>query len=144
MWDEFNEWEKDEKERNKIKEIYDKTYKNLEEIIEIEEILQETLEKKIFDEVISFIEKIKNKENFPLARKLNMIERFLTEFPYEIDIWRTYLDYVNKEIKTPMQLHKYYKRACKCCPKEIDFCRKFLRNLTKTNVECEEFEGEIF
>lgn len=123
-----------------MKEIYEKTYKGLEEIIEIEDKLQETIEKKSFDEVITFIELVKTKE-IPLMRKLNIVERILSEFLFEVDIWRKYLEFVDKEITIPSQLYKYYKRACKCCPKEIDLSRKYLRILIKNNVEFQEFEG---
>ena len=112
-WETYSKWEKDTLELSKMQEIHDKTYKSLEEIIEIEDNLQEALESKTLDKINEFIKVIKEKTTINSAKKLNFVERILTEYPYEVEIWRSYLECVNLEIKTPGQLCKYYKRACK-------------------------------
>ena len=124
-----------------MKEIYTKTYQSLEEIIEIEDKLQDALESKTIEKINEFIELVKGKESMTSNKKLNFIERILNEYPYEVDLWRSYLECVNNEVKINSQLCKYYKRACKCCIEEIDIARKYLRNLNKVSTEVKDFEG---
>ena len=140
-WENYAKWEKDQNELAKMKEFYTKTYKILEEIVEIEDKFNEALEANSLDKLNAFIALVKEKTALSFVKKLNYIERILAEYPSEVELWRTYLDYVNLEIKTPGQLYKYYKRACKCCIEEIDLCRKYLRILSKNSLEPSEFEG---
>ena len=140
-WEQYSQWEKDANEQVKMKEIYTKTYQSLEEIIEIEDKLQDALESKTIEKINEFIEMVKGKNSMTSNKKLNFIERILNEYPYEVDLWRSYLECVNNEVKIPSQLCKYYKRACKCCIEEIDIARKYLRNLNKVSKEVIDFEG---
>ena len=140
-WEGYSQWEKDPNELIKMKEIYSKTYKYLEEIIEIEDKLQEALDHKTIEKITEFIEMIKTKNSLTSMKKLNFIERILNEYPYEVDIWRSYLECVDSEVKVPSQLCKYYKRACKCCIEEIDLARKYLRILNQVSTEPSDFEG---
>jgi len=140
-WENYAKWEKDQNELSKMKEIRTKTYKILEEIVEIEDKFQEALEANSLEKINEFIALVKENTALSFVKKLNYIERILAEYPSEVELWRTYLNYLNLEIKTPGQLYKYYRRACKCCIEEIDLCRKYLRILSKISVEPQEFEG---
>lgn len=113
----------------------------MEEIIEVEDKMQIAMENNTFEKIKEFIEMIKLSKNLTSMKKLNFLERILMEYPYEVDIWRSYLDCVDNEVKIPSQLCKYYRRACKCCIGEIDLTRKYLRLLSKISVDPIEFEG---
>ena len=71
----------------------------------------------------------------------NYYERVLDEFPYEIEIWRIYVDFIKEHLKIIPEQAIYYERAAKNCPTEIDFIKLYIRALEKNEaIETEQLE----
>ena len=145
IFDDYKHWEKNSEKLAETEKLYQETNKRMEFFIEVEstfiQIMENIRETDNFYPFEELIFKIKE-TNQELC--LSLFMRFLEEMPDSVELWKIYLDFIEKTYKSYHLLSKIFKRAVKCCWNDIDVIKKYLRVIQKDFEENpEEFDSNF-